>query len=230
MNHKFKDDSSTNPAFFSLHSSLHSTPSFQSYTPSFSSLTISTGPYNNEVTVNLPHDKIIVKSNLGTFDKVFSKITQALTHRKMDDPVWSAWSPDLVKQAEHMCVALQQESKEYHRLSESTKKKDWIMRSVQLSVASVNIFINTSSIESTILKNLNIGLGVMVTFLGGLQGVFDFKKRAYQYAEISLTLDGLSRSLKTQLATPVSQRRDPSELILFIENTRDKVLKKLIHN
>lgn len=169
--------------------------------------------------------KIIVKSPINEFEKVFHGITRALNHEH--DDIWTA---DIIHKVEDMSTALKQEAEHYQQFATQTNFKDKVVRIIQLIFTSAGIFINTSAMDSTAIKNINIAFSVCVGFLNGFEGIFKYNKRAYQYAETGLALDGLSRTLRTQLITPLSNRRDPNELILFIENSRDKMLKKLIES
>ena len=187
---------------------------------------------NGGVTIDIKNtpskSKIIVKSSLDSFDKIFKSVSSSLAHHHFDDPLWQAWNPEVTKQIEKMADSLKDESLHYQEKMKSTKFRDRFMRFTKLAFSSCTFFINSTEMNTSITKNINIALGVFVTFVVGLEEIFKFKENALLFAETSLSLDGLSRTLRSQLATPIQNRREPSELILFIETTRDKQLKKLV--
>jgi hypothetical protein len=177
--------------------------------------------------INTVSDHIAIPKN--SFDKMFFSVSQALSNRHPDEPEWQAWSSSIVHKIEAMSDALKKESMMYHDISSKHKRNDRCVRFSQLLFTSVSIFINTSaSLDATVSRMVSIAMGVLVYFSKGLDSIYNFGTQSYKHAEVALALDGLSRTLKTQLASPVQNRRDPSELILFVENTRDKMLKKLI--
>lgn len=188
------------------------------------------GKKMNHVVLNIDDEssnkrkKLVVKSSLESFDKVFESVSQSL--RRSDGDNW--WTQDIIQKITELATTLQTEADHYYDLAKRTLNKDRLLRCVQLIFTSTTIFINTSNMESMPLRMTNIALGVCTTFLAGIEGIFKYHKRSYQYAETAIGLEGLSRSLKTQLVTPIQQRREPTELILFVESQRDKMLKKLI--
>ncbi len=209
-------------------STLHGTPrgTTSSQPPSRSLQAFADSLKKNHVVLNINNDsndkKLVVKSSLESFDRVFESVSQCL--RKNDE--W--WSTDVTQKVNELASTLQDEADHYYDLGKRTLNKDRLLRCVKLGFTSTTIFINTSNMDSFALKMTNIALGVCVTFLTGVESIFNFHKRSYQYAETAIGLEGLSRSLKAQLVTPLQQRRDPTELILFVEGQRDKMKKKLI--
>ena len=190
-----------------------------------------TGSHNGvtiDIKNNSLHPKIVVKGSIDSFDKIFKSVSNSLAHHHFDDPSWQAWNPEVTRQIEKMADSLKDESLHYQQKMKTTKFRDRIMRFTKLAFSSCTFFINSSEVDTAITKNVNIALGVFVTFVVGLEEIFKFKENALLYAETSLSLDGLSRTLRSQLATPIQNRREPSELILFVETTRDKQLKKLV--
>ena len=168
------------------------------------------------------------KKDPTSFDEVFKQLTTVMHNRRSDEPEWAIWTPVVCSQLQELLHSLHSETQNYATLAERCRQRDRVVRCVQLALSSVAVCLNSSSLGDTLLKSVNIGLGVCVGFLSGIESIFKFNKRAYQYAETSVALDGMARSIKTQLLTPIAQRRDPIELILFIETNRDKLLKKLI--
>ena len=197
-------------------------------------ITSSTGSHHG-VTIDIKNiknsssnPKIVVKGSIDSFDKIFKSVSNSLAHHHFDDPSWQAWNLEVTRQIEKMADSLKDESLHYQQKMKTTKFRDRIMRFTKLAFSSCTFFINSSEVDTAITKNVNIALGVFVTFVVGLEEIFKFKENALLYAETSLSLDGLSRTLRSQLATPIQNRREPSELILFVETTRDKQLKKLV--
>ena len=178
--------------------------------------------------------KIVVKrptKDNNTFEKAFRELSSTLSTHSKDSVPLEVWNSEVKEQIESMSKALQVESDMYSGMAVVHKKRDYTLRIVLLMFSSVIVFLNASSMaQLELLKNINIALAVFVFFLNGIEGIMKFHTKRYQYAEVALALDGLSRTLKVQLMTPVDQRRDPTELILFIESTRDKMLKKCIEN
>ena len=186
-------------------------------------------PIDNAVILDIsstPQQKISIKSNISSFDKVLSGITHALNSRSHTS--MNGWSNDITHKVEHMVKSLTTESEHYFALSKKSSYKDKAVRSLQLAVTGVSMYINTSNIDDNTIKHVNIGLSIFVGFLGGLEGIFRFNKHAFQYKEIALALEGLARTLRSQLLLAPMARREPSELLMFIESTRDKMLKKLL--
>jgi len=176
--------------------------------------------------------KIVVKRTTkdnATFEKAFRELSSSLANTSKDSVPLDVWNDEVKAQVESMSIALQAESEKYSQMAVQHKKHDYALRIVLLMFSSVIVFLNASDLAQLgLLKNINIALAVMVFFLNGIEGIMKFHTKRYQYAEAALALDGLGRTLKVQLMTPVDQRRDPTELVLFIESTRDKMLKKLL--
>jgi len=168
-----------------------------------------------------PKKKHSFNAHSNSFDKVLHNIGQTLVNR-------GGWSMDLTHKVEHLIKSLTVESEHYFALSKRASYKDKGLRSLQLAMAGVSMYINTSNIDDTVIRHVNIGLSIFVGFLGGIEGIFRFNKHSYQFKEIALNLDGLARTLRSQLLLPANARREPGELILFVESTRDKLLKKLL--
>lgn len=166
---------------------------------------------------------------LSSFGDIFSDVSSVLSRDTVQsESILNNWTQEVEMQICAMSKALKDESAQMHRQADQSRFRDRALRCVQLVFSSTSVFLNTSSINNDVLRMLNIALTVSVGFLSGVEGIFKYNKRAYQYVEASLALDGLSRTLNAQLATPKHTRRDPTELILFIEKERDKAMKKLI--
>ena len=180
-----------------------------------------------EVVLSIPDEnaKVIVRSNISTFDKVFASINKTIHHSPTHH-----WSLSLEKQMASMSETLKEESVKQQQLSHRYKIQDRCVRFVQLGLTSANIFINTSAIDSSSIKTATIAINVLIGFCSGVEGIMNFRKRSYQHAEAYLQLDALHRTLRAQLILPPEQRREPTELLLFVENQRDKILKKLVNN
>ena len=172
-------------------------------------------------TIELNGAKIKVTSDISSFDKVLSTITNVLGPNQR-----TKWTPDICQIIEELIYSLNKESERFLKMSSRCNLKDKGLRMTQLICSSFSIYLNSSSMESTIIKNVNIGCAVFVGFLSGIQGIFKYNKFEFQYKEVGLSLDGLARMCRSQLLIDVKQRRDPSELILFVESTRDKLIKK----
>lgn len=186
---------------------------------------------NHEIIVDLSHSKLTpnqhklsVKSNINSFDKVLSGISQALHNRNHAN----GWTNDVVQKVETLIKSLAVESDHYFSLAKRSGYKDKTIRTCQLIATGVSMYINTSNMDDSIIKQINIGLSVFVGLLGGLEGIFKCNKHEFQYKEIALALEGLSRTLRSQMLLSPQARREPGELVLFVENTRDKMLKKLL--
>jgi hypothetical protein len=191
----------------------------------------STPSHMSEIVVDLSQTKLTpiqhkltVKSNLNSFDKVLSGISQALHNRNHAN----GWTHDVVEKVEALIKSLSSESQHYLFLAKKCGYKDRTVRTLQLMATGVSMYINTSNIEDGVIRHVNIGMSIFVGLLGGLEGIFKFNKHEFQYKEIALSLEGLSRTLRSQLLLAPQARREPGELVLFVENTRDKMLKKLL--
>lgn len=179
--------------------------------------------------------QIVIKSSIDSFDKVFKSISSTLhdpTNTSLPlnelDDLTSQWTTNVQDQISLLCESLKTEASTYRKLAADSKRKDNFLRLLQLAMTSINIFLSTSSLADTLLRYGSISLNVGVGFCAGVEAIYRFHKRAYQYTETAVNLEGLARTLLTQLATPIADRRQPSELLLFVESTRDKILKKLI--
>ena len=196
--------------------------------------------------------RITVKSDLDSFDKIFATISgrppsqqnnktpilpQSLIyphHHAIDMPrpshshPESHWSGDIHTKLMSFELSLKDEARIFQDQARQAKIKERALKVLQLVAASSVIFINTSQLDSSVMKMVNIGLSVFNGFLAGLDGIFKFDKKAYQYAETSITLDGLARSIQSQLLLEENQRQHPVGLLLFLESTREKVLQKLV--
>ena len=215
----------------SLLSTQHNKPNHSPFFHSVQSMsrTPPAEPRERQHTIQIPTvaDHIAIPKN--SFDKMFFSVSQALNNRHPDEPEWQAWSSSISHKIDAMSDALKKESMHYHEIAAKHKRNDRCNKFSQLLFTSVSIFINTSaSLDATISRMVSIAMGVLVYFSKGLDSIYSFGTQSYKHAEVALALDGLSRTLKTQLASPIQNRRDPAELILFVENTRDKMLKKLI--
>ena len=185
-----------------------------------------------DITTSIPlsHSKITVKSSISSFDKVLNGISNVLhPAQSVQQSKLTGWNAEVVTKMDSLMTSLMTESKHYFTLSQRNGFKDKALRSFQLACAGVTMFINTSSIEDTHMRTANIAVGVFCGFLGGLEGIYRFHSRSLVYKEIAMSLEGLARTLRSQMLLAEGARRDPSELVIFIESTRDKMLKKLIN-
>ena len=158
---------------------------------------------------------------------MYDPTSTTLPLNQLDD-LTSQWTQTVQDQIACLANSLKHEGSLYRKLAVDAKRKDNSIRVIQLIMTSVNIFLNTSNIIESSVRISNIALNVGIGFCAGIEAIYRFHKRAYQYTETAMNLESLSRTLLTQLATPINDRRQPSELLLFIENTRDKILKKLV--
>ena len=200
----------------------------------------------HHVTLDIPvssnrNSKILVKrttlstdssNEVKTFDTILNNISSSLpyNHSEFQQESINGWNAERVREIKSLSDSLKKESDEYHKLSLTTKHKFLGIEVLNLLFHSAIVFINTSAFDTVSIRYTNIALAVLSAFLNGIKNLIKPQKRAYQYAETSLALEGLSRTLRSQMFMSPEQRREPTELLTFIETTRDKVLKKLIEN
>jgi hypothetical protein len=179
------------------------------------------------------------------FDRVLSKLYSSNVSSMWDGSFDSdegptrvediKWTPQVLQIVEELIQTLKEEATSLQLQSDRAQKRNRCVRVLSLMFTSCVVLFNTSALSTSeglnevALKALNIALTGATGFLAGIEGIYQYNKQAYQLAEAALALEGLSRTLRVQLVSPVLARRDPTELLLFVESTRDKIMKKVLH-
>jgi hypothetical protein len=96
---------------------------------------------------------------------------------------------------------------------------------VVLGVSSV--YISSSSIPDIVKNNINIVLGASSAIISSIYSLFSFSKKGIKLKEISYDLANLSRIIRCELFKPSDHRDDITNFLIFIQTTRDKLLKKV---
>jgi hypothetical protein len=70
-------------------------------------------------------------------------------------------------------------------------------------------------------------LGALTSILSGTYSLFHFSKRSIHYHEVSTGLKSLERALKMETYKPIEARVDAEELFRFVDETREKLFKRI---
>ena len=90
-----------------------------------------------------------------------------------------------------------------------------------------SVYISSSSIPEEIKNNTNVVFGASSAIISSVYTLFSFSKKGIKLKEISYDLANLSRIIKCELFKPFNKRDDITNFLIFIQTTRDKLLKKI---
>jgi len=96
---------------------------------------------------------------------------------------------------------------------------------IVLGVSSV--YISSSSVPSEIKNNINVVFGASSAILSSVYTLFSFSKKGNKLKEISYDLSNLARIIRCELFKPITKRDNVTNFLIFIQTTRDKLLKKV---
>jgi hypothetical protein len=96
---------------------------------------------------------------------------------------------------------------------------------IVLGVSSV--YISSSGVPSEIKNNINVIFGASSAILSSVYTLFSFSKKGNKLKEISYDLSNLARIIRCELFKPITKRDNVTNFLIFIQTTRDKLLKKV---
>ena len=69
-------------------------------------------------------------------------------------------------------------------------------------------------------------LGAITSILGSISSIYKFDNKGLIYEQVGEGLESLDRSIRMETYKPANMRTNPSELLLFGEETRTKLIKR----
>ncbi len=140
----------------------------------------------------------------------------------------SGWNPQVEKEILDYSVTCQELSAKHKKISKDLKHWGRTFHLSLILLGSVGVFCNSiPSIDPTIRQILSGLFGACTTFVSSVNAFYRFEQHSLLHEQVGEGLQSLERSIRMETFKPYQLRTNPMELLLFADETKDKLLKRV---
>lgn len=150
--------------------------------------------------------------------------TQSMTEEQIDILSWTDEMEDEILNLSETCF---EDSDSINIKANFYIKYGKILQVCLIVLGVSSVYISSSSIPTVVKDNMNVVLGASSAILSSIYTLLSFSKKGIKLKEISYDLGNLSRLIRCELFKPVTRRDNITNFLIFIQTTRDKLLKKV---
>jgi hypothetical protein len=140
----------------------------------------------------------------------------------------SVWTKEIEDRFLDYIKLFQQSSDQCKKSSIFHNRVDWVLSYIIIilsSTLSAVGFIDSSNTD--IISKFNIVIGIVIAVITGAKSKGNFASLSKIESEVCLELEKNARLIRIELSKKISLRVNPDELIVQLENKREKLLKKV---
>lgn len=140
----------------------------------------------------------------------------------------SGWNPQVEKEILSYSSDCQSLSQKHKQIGKRLKRWGQVAHISLVLLGSVGVFCNSVPSLDPSLRQILSGLfGACTTFIGSVNAFYRFDQHSLLHDQVGEGLQSLERSIRMETFKPYALRSNPMELLLFADETKEKLLKRV---
>jgi len=179
-------------------------------------------PKEHQISIKIP--SIQQKNGRKSPDDVIQKVksmSSRLSHQ-------NGWSIDVEKEILNYADICKYDYNEFINKSKLYRRTGNCLQFGIIISSALNVFISgLSSMEDSTKLAISGTFGIITTVLGCVYNIASIGKKSIIYDEISNGILSLHNALRMETMKTLENRNDPMEILVFAEETREKLFQKI---